>query len=398
MSEDSASPRQQDLSPGLTVLLAAACGAIVANLYYAQPLVGLIGPAIGLRPEAAGLVVTLTQLGYGAGLVLLVPLGDLVENRPLIRRTLGGVVIALLLAAAAPSAGLFLVASLLIGVTSVVAQMLVPLAAHMAPEATRGRVVGNVMSGLLLGILLARPVSSLIADAFGWRAVFQASAGLAALLFLLLPRLLPDRRPAAGATYGRLLASLWPLLRDTPVLQRRAAYQAAMFASFSLFWTAVPLELAGPRFGFSQRGIALFALAGAAGALAAPIAGRLADRGFTRPATAASLAVGALAYASTWFSGERSVAGLVAAVVVLDCAVQCNLVLGQREIYALGAETRSRLNGLYVALLFLGGAAGSALAGVLMARGGWRAVAVAGTGFLLVALAFHATEYRRKAP
>ena len=187
----------QDLSGRTTLFFAVACGAIVANLYYAQPLVALIGPAIGLSEVAASLIVTLSQLGYGLGLLLLVPLGDLFENRRLVVTTLGGTLLALLVVATATSPSVFLAGALLLGVTSVVVQMLVPLAAHLAPEATRGRVIGTVVSGLLFGILLARPLASLLADQFGWRAVFLLSAVLMAALALALVRVLPQHRPNA---------------------------------------------------------------------------------------------------------------------------------------------------------------------------------------------------------
>jgi predicted MFS family arabinose efflux permease len=269
----------------LTLVLAAACGLIVANLYYAQPLIALIAHDLAMPEAAASLIVTLSQLGYVLGLVLLVPLGDLIENRRLVTSVLCVTAVALLAAALAPASLAMLAAVLLIGATSVVAQMLVPFAAHLAPEASRGKVVGHVMSGLLLGILLARPVASLVADHAGWRAMFFASAAAMAALALALTRLLPQCRPIAAIGYGTLLASLWEVLRDIPLLRRRAAYQAALFGIFSLFWTAVPLLLASPRFGFSQSGIAGFALAGAAGAFAAPIAGRIADRGWTRAGT-----------------------------------------------------------------------------------------------------------------
>ena len=266
------------MSAFLTALIAVAGGAVVANLYYAQPLIALIGPAIGLGPSATSLIVTVTQVGYTVGLVLLVPLGDIVENRRLIAATLALAVLGLGLMAVGHSPALFLGAALIVGVGCVTAQMLIALTAHLAPEATRGQVVGNVMSGLLAGILLSRPAASMIADLFGWRAVFGAAAIGSAVLIALLARLLPERRPASGPNYGQLIASLPVLLARTPVLRRRGAYQATLFAAFSLFWTAAPLELA--RLGYTQRGIALFALAGAAGALAAPIAGRLADRGW----------------------------------------------------------------------------------------------------------------------
>lgn len=377
----------------MVVLFASACGLIVANLYYAQPLISLIAPAIGLDQSAESLIVTLTQTGYCLGLILLVPLGDLLENRRLVVLTLCGVIVSLLLATVAPSASYFLIASLLIGLSSVAVQMLVPIATHLTPEASRGRVVGNIMSGLLLGIMLARPLSSLLAHDLGWRAVFGLSAIAMALLALVLHRLLPVRRPMADHSYRELLLSLWGLLRDTPLLRRRAAYQAALFASFSLYWTAVPLLLTSPTFGLSQRGVALFALAGAAGALIAPIAGRVADRGWTRLATGLSLAAVAVGFLLAKVGGQGSLALLLLAGILLDMGVQSNLVLGQRAIYALGAHTRSRLNGLYMAIFFAGGALGSSIASLSFLHGGWGLVSWIGIAFPLAALLLYATEF-----
>jgi predicted MFS family arabinose efflux permease len=377
----------------MTLLLAAACGLIVGNVYYAQPLIGLIAPAIGLDSSNSGLIVGLTQWGYCIGLLLLVPLGDLVENRRLIVYSLSASVLALLLASLAPSAPWFLAACLLIGVSSVAVQMLVPIAAHLAPDAIRGRVVGNVMSGLLLGIMLARPVSSLVANYFGWRTIFAASAILMAALALALRGLLPERRPDANHSYAALIGSLWKLFKEMPVLRRRAAYQTAQFAAFGLFWTAVPLELAGPTFGLTQRGIALFALAGAAGALSAPIAGRLADRGWSRVATGACFVIVAISFILAWFGGAGSMIALLAAAILLDTGVQGNQVIGQRAIYALSAESRSRLNGLYVAIFFAGGAIGSATASFAFARGGWSLVCLIGLIFPIIALILLAVEF-----
>jgi predicted MFS family arabinose efflux permease len=384
----------EPVSAGMTMLLAAACGLTAANIYYAQPLISLIAPAVGLSDTAASLIVTVTQIGYCAGLVLLVPLGDLLENRALTFWTLFGAVAALLAAAFAPSASAFLAAALFIGFLSVAAQMLVPIAAHLAPDASRGRTIGNVMSGLLLGIMLARPVSSLIADAFGWRSVFLSSAVATAALAFTLRRLLPVRRPRADHSYVALIASLWTLLRDTPVLRRRAAYQATLFASFSLFWTAVPLELAGPTYGLTQRGIALFALAGAGGALSAPIVGRIADRGWGRALTGGSMAVVAIAFVLARIGASGSMFALLAAGIVLDAGVQGNQVVGQRTIYALGDQARSRLNGLYIAIFFIGGAIGSSVASVAYASGGWQRVCWIGLVFPLIALGLFATEFR----
>lgn len=381
----------------LAVLLSAACGLIVANLYYAQPLAGLIGPALGLSPAAAGLIVTLTQLGYGLGLLLIVPLGDLVENRGLILLLSASGIAALLGAALAGSPALFLGASLCIGLSSVSVQILVPYASHLAPEATRGRVVGNIMSGLMLGIMLARPVASLIAHQASWRAVFVLSASVLLLVSLVLARALPKRRPASGSGYGHLLLSMARLARTTPVLRRRALYHAALFAAFSLFWTTVPLLLAGPAYRFSQVGIAWFAFAGIAGAVAAPLAGRLADQGWSRAATGLAMLLVAASFLITHVGTPGSALALgflVAAAVLLDFGVTTNLVIGQRALFLLGAECRNRLNGLYMATFFLGGALGSALGGWAYAQDGWRLASWIGFALPVTALAYYATEFR----
>lgn len=382
---------QTQISSGMTMLLAAAAGIIVANLYYAQPLVGPIGAALGMPPGATGLVVTLTQIGYCLGLLFIVPLGDLLENRRLIVSGLVATGAALALAANAGTAWQFLLAALAIGLGAVVAQVLVPFAAHLAPEATRGQTVGKVVSGLLLGIMVARPVASVLAGFGGWQAVFGIAAALVLLLAVVLHFKLPQRRPAATQRYGALIASLWPVLANTPVLRRRALYHAGLFGAFSLFWTVAPQALSGPDFGLSQNGIALFALVGMAGAVASPIAGRLADAGHTLGATAIALAVGALSFMLPLFAPHSKplALGLLAvAAIVLDAAVAANLVLGQRALFALGAEIRSRLNGLYFALFFAGGALGSALGGWVYAQYGWHAALV--TGMLLPALALPA--------
>lgn len=373
-------------------LFACACGLVVANLYYAQPLISLIAPEIGLQESAASLIVTLTQLGYCIGLILLVPLGDLLENRKLVIFTICGAILALFIAMLAPTAGWFLFSSLIIGIGSVGVQMLIPIAAHITPEDRRGRTIGNIMSGLLLGIMLARPISSLIAHSFGWRAVFGASALLLILLAIILWFLLPIRKPKSNHHYFSLIGSLWTLLVHTPTLRRRALYQAALFASFTLFWTITPILLAGPLFNLSQQGIALFALAGALGVIAAPIAGRIADHGHTKIATGFSLATVAIAFLLAQMGGYGSLAALVIAGILLDLGVQSNVVLGQRTIYLLGADIRSRLNALYMAIFFAGGAIGSGIASLAYVYGGWSLVAWIGFAFPAVALLFFLTE------
>ncbi len=374
----------------MVALLAASCGIVVANIYYSQPLIGLIGPAVHMSAHGASLIVSLTQLGYALGLLLLVPLGDLVENRRLVVVTITASIPALLLAGFAHSGEAMLVAGGLIGLTSVAVQMLIPLAAHLSPERRRGRVVGNVMSGLLFGILFARPVASIIADVSSWRVVFCLSAVVMAVLAVVLSRALPRRVPAGGQHYGALLASLFALPVRLPVLRQRALYQAACFAGFSLFWTGVPLYLA-QNFGFTQRGIAAFALAGAAGAFAAPIAGSLGDRGYARSGTVVALTAIAAAFGIAWVGGRvHSVVVLAVSGIVLDAGVQTCLVLGQRTIYTMAPEMRSRLNGMFMAIFFLGGAAGSAVTSTLLIHGGWPGLCALGGALPLAALGYFA--------
>ncbi|MFK8251659.1 MFS transporter [Ancylobacter terrae] len=376
-------------------LLAAAAGAGAANLYYAQPLIALIAPDIGLDETWASLIVTLGQVGYIAGLLFIVPLGDLHENRGLIVTMLVVAAAGLLIAWSAPAAGLFLAAAFLFGIGSVVAQIAVPFAAHLAPPEERGRRVGFVVSGLMTGILLARPLSSFIAAAIGWHGVFACAAALMLLLALALRLTLPKRHPGSTAGYAALVGSLVPLMRRTPLLQRRALYQATMFGAFTLFWSAVPLLLSGPDFGYGQDRIALFALAGAAGVVASPIAGRMADRGHGRLGTGIAFVTAILGFAMTAIGAAYgSVVALAIGAVVLDGAATANLVFGQRALFMLDPAIRSRLNALYIGSFFAGGALGSAIASPLYTAGGWPLVTVAGIAGLALGGGFFLRNLR----
>ncbi|AIQ73481.1 MFS transporter [Paenibacillus odorifer] len=388
--------KENHISSWMMFMLAAACGLIVANLYYAQTLVGPISVSTGLSSTAAGLIVTLTQIGYVVGLLFIVPLSDIVENRRLTVITLMVAVGALLVAAFAANAPLFLTASLFIGTGSVVAQILVPYATYLASEEQRGRVVGNVMSGLLLGIMFARPVASFITSIWGWQAVFIFSAVVITLLAILLSRFLPERKPAPSVSYGKLIVSLGTLLKQTPILRRRALYQACLFGAFSLFWTVVPLRLADD-FGMSQQGIAWFALVGVGGAVAAPIAGRLADKGWSKWLTGLAMIIATLSFLLIHLFHSHSTFALILlfiSAITLDMAVSGNLVLGQRVIYSLGSEARGRLNGIFMAIFFVGGAVGSSLGGWAYAYGGWTFASLIGVILPLLALVYFFTEKR----
>jgi predicted MFS family arabinose efflux permease len=378
----------------LATIFAIACGAMVANLYYGQALVGVIAPDLGLSERAAGLVVTLTQLGYGAGLLLVVSLADLVENKRLILIMITGAIVGLTGIFLSRSALPFLIFTFMTGFCSVGSQIMIPLAAHLAPEETRGQMIGNIMGGLITGIMLARPIASALAAFAGWRAIFGVSAAIMVALGLLLARALPRRIPPAGLHYGQLLVSTVSLLVGTAIIRRRTAYQMAIFATFNLFWTAVPLLLA-KQFGLGQIGIALFALAGAGGALAAPIAGRLGDRGYIRAGTSAALGGAVLAMAAAgWAGAARHLVILALAAVLLDAATQFNQVIGQRVLYSLAAEARGRINAGYMTMVFVGGAFGSALASYTLAIGGWQTTTATGAALMLLALLFHVTDRR----
>jgi predicted MFS family arabinose efflux permease len=348
--------------------LAVASGLAVANIYYAQPLLAPIARAFGVSQGSAALVVTVTQFGYALGIVALMPLGDLLENRSLAARTLVVTALALFAAAFAPDFAVFLVVSVLIGLTSVVAQIVVPFAAHLAPDAERGRVVGSVMTGLLLGILLARTAASLVAAAWGWQAIYVISGVLVLGCSVMLTRMLPKRRPERS-TYGALMRSVLHLVRDEPALRRRAVCQGMLFAAFSAYWTSVSFELIS-RYGLTQTGIGIFALVGAAGAAAAPLAGWLGDRGFGVGGSGVALTLGVAAMLLAGFGADNLVL-LAASGVLLDLAVQGHQVFSQREIYALRADARSRINTVFMTTIFVCGSVGSALSGVLLDHLGW---------------------------
>jgi len=374
------------LGPALTLLLATATGLAVASIYYVQPLLGLLAAQFGVGSAAIGLLPTLTQLGYAAAILLLSPLGDRFDRRRLIAVKASGLVVALAFAAVAPGFAALCVASIGIGLMATLAQDIVPAVAALAPEAQRGRRVGQVMTGLLLGILLSRVASGSLAAWAGWRAVYASAAVAVALLIPLLWRSLPRFVPATSAGYGSLLASMAGLWVKHAPLRRAALAQGLLSVAFSAFWSTLALVLAGPEFGQGSAVAGAFGLAGAAGALIAPLAGGLADR--RGPQTVIrvgallvllAFAVQAVAPASLWL--------LVAVAVVFDLGVQAALVSHQSVVYALDAASRSRLNAVLVSVMFVGMAGGAALGSVLLAHLGWRAVPVLGAVAALGALA-----------
>jgi predicted MFS family arabinose efflux permease len=367
------------------LLLAVATGASVANLYYAQPLLHAIAQTLHTSSTTAALLVTASQIGYAAGLVLLVPLGDLVDRRRLVTRMLVVCAVAMVAACLAPNLGVLAVAIAVAGITSTIAQVLVPFASSLASEAERGRVVGQVMSGLLTGILLARTFSGLVAQVVGWRAVFGFGAGAMLVLAAALWRALPEVPPPGDTTYPRLLASVLSLVREEPLLRVRMVFGGLGMASFSVLWTTIALLLSRPPFGYGEAVIGLFGLAGLAGAVAAQAAGRAADGGRASLATGAFLAAVALGWVLLAL-GSRSVVLLAVGIAVLDLGIQGQHILNQTLIYETRPDARSRLTTAYMTSNFLCGAVASAGAAAVWSAGHWGAVCALGGGLSGLAL------------
>jgi predicted MFS family arabinose efflux permease len=359
------------------VLLAVACGVAVANLYYAQPVLSTIAHAFGTTAGTAGLVVTCGQIGYAVGLALLVPLGDLLVRRRLVPAVLALTSASLLVAALAGSIWLLMAVLLVAGFGSVVAQMLVPMAASMADDDNRGQVVGSVMTGLLLGILLARTVSGVIASVASWRVVYFTAAGLTLVLAAVLARRLPGEPPRPTLRYRTLLRSTVALFLEQPTLRLRALLGALELAAFSVFWTTVAFLLSGAPYHYGVLTIGLFGLCGAAGALCANFAGRWVDRGLHHHTTLVFSVLIAVAFGVLWFGGHH-VGWLIAGILVLDAGAQGIQVTNQSVIYGLAPEARSRVNSSYMVCFFAGGAIGSALASVAYDTDRWAGVCVLG--------------------
>ena len=379
------------MSRGLVALLAVTCGAAVANIYWAQPLLDDIGRSLGVATGTAAAVVVAAQVGYALGLGFVVPLGDLLRRRRLVVGMLATAAVACVASAAAPSLAVLAAVTVGLGVASAVVQVLVPLASDLAADHERGRVVGLVVSGLLIGILSARTVAGLVAAAFGWRAVFVLAAALMLALTAALARGLPHLEPKTRGAYPALLRSVLTLVREERVLRLRMAYGAVGMLSFTLLWTGLTLVLSADPFDYGEATIGLFGLAGLAGALAAQGAGRLADRGRGRAGTGFFWSIALVGWGLAALL-DTGIAFLVAGLVVFDAGLQGQHVLNQSAIYALRPEARSRLNTAYMVSVFIAAALGSALASIAFGLGGWGLVCALGAACPLVALTLWARD------
>ncbi|MGG4734769.1 MFS transporter [Leclercia adecarboxylata] len=385
----------QGLSPALILLMSVATGLAVASNYYAQPLLETIARNFSLSASSAGFIVTAAQLGYAVGLLFLVPLGDMFERRAMIvSMTLlaaGG----MLITASSQSLAMMIFGTALTGLFSVVAQILVPLAATLASPEKRGKVVGTIMSGLLLGILLARTVAGLLAGIGGWRTVYWVASVLMVVMALALWRGLPKVKSETHLNYPQLLGSVFSLFTHDKLLRTRALLGCFTFANFSILWTSMAFLLAVPPFNYSEGMIGLFGLAGAAGALGARPAGGLADKGKSHITTTASLVLLLLSWAAIWY-GHVSVLALIVGILVLDLTVQGVHITNQTVIYRVKPEARNRLTAGYMTSYFIGGAAGSLISASAWQHAGWAGVCAVGAVMAILNLLVWWRGYHRQ--
>lgn len=380
-------PGASGMNRGLTLLFAIAGGAAVGNLYWAQPLLHEMAGSLHISPASAGLLVTLTQIGYALGAFFVMPLGDRLNRRRLIPTIMLASAFALAGSAAAPNFAMLLVALALVGVTTVAGQLLVALAGDLARDDQRGRVVGTVVSGILMGILASRTISGLVADAFGWRAIYMAAAVLTVVLATILARVLPAIPSRASVGYTTLLASVLTTVRRHRSVQVSLVLSAIAMTVFTLFWTALTFLLSAAPFGYSVSRIGLVGLVGLAGALTAQRAGRLHDRGWSVPGTGAGLLLALAAVVlSAVGAGAGSIIIVLISVLLLDIAIPAVNVLNQSRLMHVEPQSRSRLNTAFVTGNFIGATVGSVLAAALWQAGGWTTVMTGAAALLTIAL------------
>ena len=370
-------------------IMTVATGLIVANLYYNQPLLEEIATAFKISRGKAGQVSILTQLGYAAGMFFLVPLGDMVKRKRLMIIMFAFIIIALIGTATAASINILIVSSFLLGAASMIPQLLVPMAAHLAKPEERGKKIGVIMSGLLIGILLSRTFSGFIGQYLGWRAVFYIAAGIMLALWAVVWLFLPEVEPDYKGTYRQLMASLVGLVKQEPTLRMAAFRGALCFACFSAFWTTI-VFLLKQNFNMGSSVAGEFGLAGAFGAIAAGLMGRLSDKMDAYKLSTYTLLL-VLASFVIFFFSAHSIAGLIAGVIVLDMGVQATHIANQATIFKLQPEARNRLNTVYMVSYFLGGAAGTLLATRLWKNYQWNGVCAVGAALSMITIVVHLT-------
>ncbi len=372
------------ISSSLTILMAVTCGLVVANIYYNQPLLVEIGHTFNVSDSTVSLLATMTQVGYTIGLLFAVPLGDKVERKRLVLIMLAIAFLSMLVSALAPSFEVLVVAGLFTGIFSAVPQVLLPMTAQLAGDHERGKVVGRVMSGLLIGILLSRTISGYVGAHFGWRIMFGAGAGIMVILSLALLRYLPHSQPTYQGSYASLMRSLVTLARTLRPLQKSALTGCFMFAAFSVFWTTLVFFLEGAPYHYGSDMVGLFGLIGACGALAAPLAGKSADK--RGPQFTLRLGIFASMFSYILLgAGGTYLWVLIIGVIILDIGMQTTHISNQSRIFSLIPEARSRINTVYMTSAFIGGSLGSVAGSLAWAHGGWIYVSAVALVFVLIA-------------
>ncbi|MHA4810104.1 MFS transporter [Flavitalea flava] len=382
------------LKKGHIIVMAICTGLIVANIYYCQPLIVLISKEFGLPESKVGSIAFFTQAGYALGLLFFVPLGDKLERKNQIIWMTAFAVAALILAAISPNLLSLQLASLLIGACSVVPQLIMPMAAHLASPSRTGKVIGAIMSGLLIGILLSRTLSGFVGVWLGWRGMFWVAAGISFSLLLIMRLTFPVSRPSFSGSYASLMRSLTTLIKEQPLLREAAMINALAFSTFGMFWTTMVLHLSGSPFHLHSDMIGLFGLAAAAGALAAPLVGGSADKRNPRIAIGYGIVLMFVSFV-IFYIWEYSIAGMIAGIILLDLAMQCIHVSNQSRVYALIPGARNRLNTVYMTASFTGTSLGSAIGLLVWDKHSWTGVSI--TGMILAATAFliYAGTYKK---
>jgi len=390
-------PDAPSISRATVWFMAASTGVIVANIYYIQPLLADIARAFGLTVTKVGFIAMLTQIGTAFGMLFFVPLGDSRERRSLITLLLSVATIALVFVALARNAVWLALASFVVGMMGATVHLFVPFAAHLAPPRERGRVVGSVFSGILLGILLARTFSGSVGAHLGWRAVYGIAAAMMLCVAILVRFLLPHSKPAVELPYLSLLRSTIGLIREHKELREAAFLGGCLFCCFSAFWTTLVFFLETPPYHYGSQAAGLFGLVGAGGAAGAPLFGRVADRRGPRFAVGLALLSVLFSFALMWVAG-KILAGLIVGVLLMDMGTQAGHIANQTRIYGLDADARSRLNMFYMVCYFVGGALGSLFGAYAWRLRGWSGVCAFCLAVMLLALARFAAGRRARAP
>jgi predicted MFS family arabinose efflux permease len=378
------------------ILIMALCtGLIVANIYYSQPLLVLMSEEFGVSESNAGQVTFFTQVGYALGLLFCVPLGDKLERKTQIVVMTLAAVVALVAAAESANITMLKMTGLMIGFTSVVPQLILPLAANLSDPASRGKVIGTIMSGLLVGILLSRTLSGIVGHHYGWRAMFWIAAGVSALLAVIMITSFPSSKPSFSGTYGDLMKSLLTLIKEQPMLREASAINACCFAMFGMFWTTVVFLLSDAPFKYTSEQIGLMGLAAAAGALGAPLVGRIADKKNPRIAIGYGIIFLLLGY-FLFYAFQTNIIGIIIGIIAIDLGLQGIHVSNQTRIYTLLPEARNRLNTVFMTASFIGTSLGSGIGLWVWSFAQWTGICIAGTGLILVALIIYLATYKKE--